>query len=1590
MEVFVSQFYRYQVKLLEGGAIVNVESYDPYRNPIGNPKGISSIKEDFESIKSLVDQIETGKLTPEILKNLGTKLYKALFPPEISNDFRSLLKRVEKEKSYLRLELDLDEEAIPTIATLPWELLHAPQEAGHPSERLGSHKRVIISRRRNQWISVEPIQLSQPLRIMLVVSNPQHDVIYEGIESSLNKLAESNLIDLPIKTLYNPDLQKLGDQLEELTKAGKEPHILHFIGHGRMKNGRGELCFVNSVSQLPEWVTDEDIAEILQIHIPNVILLQSCESGDLGQSLSGVASQMIQRGVPVVVAMQFPVSNLVATTFAEEFYRNLSKAEAIDVIIQKCRGLLYQKFKEGKESLSYANPVLFMQVQDGQLFKLKQTNWAEEAPNHDLLGVQPCLLPSFEKSITEKYPFPIAQACFDFNDETASIDKKFIAFDRIINHLTKYLAAIFIGQVQYDKNPDYPIPLRLLWMRHPTLDCWAKQLVILSKLYQRSEFKQQFLFPDILDACTQDLSQHPTIRRPMQAMSNKLNHPLQRIISVVNFLELLAEYRANVWQEGAASFRSDEALAQITLLLPALSAALEQMAPLTKYPLVYVSKADIPSKQIHLEFTQYMGRLLETVSPLPKPDNSIRLRRFYIADLEKGALLSLYPSFVLYQQEIYHLVHHASKNFVLYRSCARGVQFEPKPSDKSFFATLFEHESYENITTLNGALINDQDDGWKANIELSSTDERLDTIPWTWMSNEAREALEIGLGEALRIGRFWIGIEFLLMGLSKQEGCVLSILLKRLKVDPGTFRDLERQVIAGIVVSGAWKTRDPYTLGHSELPNIRLATTSTPVNIISPNRSTPAVVISPRFIKVLTYAHKLAKDSLITHKHLCLAALEEQNSIAVQWLFYIIYRESKLSHEQVLEQIQIIQSEVETSENNKNTAVPLSLLAKSSGINEQPALSPNQSILGSLGRDLTELARKGGIGPVIGVSANKAMGKLVTVLLMHETNNPILVAEPGMGKTAIVEALAWHLSGNSTKDIIQSLRDKRIIQISVVDLIADTRYRGELEERVKRLVLEVKSVKDQVIIFIDEIHMILGGSSFSSDTTVANILKPALARGEFPCIGATTVGEYRNHIEKDHALARRFTPIWLDEPTIDESLEIVRQVANSRLIQHYGSISFEEEAIIAAVKLSARYLFDRKLPGKAISLLDEAASTLSLGPSFSIFVDQPLNQINNRVTREAVLEVLSTRTNIPVKRLNQTDLELVQGLEERLQERVKGQNNIIVDIVKVIKRSSFGSRNSQRPLGVFLFAGPSGVGKTSLAITLAEAIFGSEKNFFRVDMSEFMEKHQVSRLIGSPPGYIGSEQEGQLTGYLRRTPNCVVLFDEIDKAHWDVIHLFLQLFDYGRLTDSHGNVADGRNAIFIMTTNLGPKEEIISSDRFSYLQTVKFAVTQYFSSEFLNRIDHIAYFNHLDKQALMTIFDQNFSLSQALFKEKGLEIQILSEIKEQIVEYIMNQNMGARPLQRFIEREIELPIIDKILSGEIKHGVVIIGEDINIKIPKQEPKDLPQSKALNHQQLIAIRKRGNALQNSNLESPPDSLSVSPGHNNEETPKSSFE
>lgn len=632
-----------------------------------------------------------------------------------------------------------------------------------------------------------------------------------------------------------------------------------------------------------------------------------------------------------------------------------------------------------------------------------------------------------------------------------------------------------------------------------------------------------------------------------------------------------------------------------------------------------------------------------------------------------------------------------------------------------------------------------------------------------------------------------------------------------------------------------------------------------------------------------------------------------------------------------------------------------------------------KGVLEQFGTDLTEQAAEGKLDPVIG--REQEIGRLMQILSRRTKNNPCLVGEPGVGKTAVIEGLAQRISGGL---VPEGMKEKKIFTMDLASMIAGSKYRGEFEERMKKLIQEVKAAGN-VILFLDEVHTIIGAGGAEGAMDASNILKPSLARSEIQLIGATTIGEYRKYIEKDAALERRFQPVTVEEPTKEQCLEILEGL-KSRYENHHH-VTVEQEALESAVALSVRYVNDRFLPDKAIDVLDEACSKVSLRGfkvpdsieeleqvidnlkvqkeeairegnmteastlhKEQIAAEKKLDQARNRfqkknkdrqvtVTEEDIAAVVSEWTKIPVQKLAESESERLRKLEKTLHKRVIGQDEAVTAVAKAVRRGRVGLKDPNRPIGSFLFLGPTGVGKTELSKALAEALFGDENAMIRVDMSEYMEKHSVSKMIGSPPGYVGHDDGGQLSERVRRHPYSVVLFDEIEKAHPDVFNILLQVLDDGHITDSQGRKVDFRNTVIIMTSNAGA-QAIIDPKRLGFVtkedkgadykrmkSNVMNEIKLVFRPEFLNRIDEIIVFHSLGSDEMKKITGLMCKEITKRAKEQlNITLTIRDSVKKHIVETGTNQKYGARPLRRAIQNQLEDALADAILSGEIKSG----------------------------------------------------------------------
>ncbi|MGV9378576.1 ATP-dependent Clp protease ATP-binding subunit [Nonomuraea sp. NPDC003707] len=623
----------------------------------------------------------------------------------------------------------------------------------------------------------------------------------------------------------------------------------------------------------------------------------------------------------------------------------------------------------------------------------------------------------------------------------------------------------------------------------------------------------------------------------------------------------------------------------------------------------------------------------------------------------------------------------------------------------------------------------------------------------------------------------------------------------------------------------------------------------------------------------------------------------------------------------------------------------------------EPRRQSDTPTLDEYGRDMTEEARQGRLDPVVG--REEEIEQAIEVLSRRTKNNPCLIGEPGVGKTAIVEGIAQRIVNNSVPD---TLKDRRVVGLDLTGMVAGTKYRGEFEERIKKVIDEVRAHSDEIIVFIDEVHNLVGAGAAEGAMDAANILKPALARGELHVIAATTIDEYRKNIEKDAALERRFQPILVAEPSVEETVEILAGLRDAYEAHHQVRIT--DEALDAAATLSDRYVSDRFLPDKAIDLMDQASARVRLrsrtpgadvreleerldalrrdkdqavsaedfdrAKDLTTQIDKIRPEVERArhgtdsvplVTVEDIAEIVSRRTGIPVTQLTQQERERLMRLEEHLHERVIGQEEAVTAIAEAVRRARAGLKDPNRPIGSFLFLGPTGVGKTELARALAAALFGGEDHMVRVDMSEFQERHTVSRLIGAPPGYVGYEEAGQLTEAVRRRPHGVILLDEIEKAHPDVMNILLQMLDDGRLTDGQGRTVDFTNTIVIMTSNIGAQLILDSPGDVKELEDRLMDLLRHsLRPELLNRIDETIIFKRLEKEQLRQIVDLMLERTRQRLRGQGVALEVTDAAKDWLAERGYQPEFGARPLRRTVQREVDNRLATMLLTGEVEEG----------------------------------------------------------------------
>jgi len=810
------------------------------------------------------------------------------------------------------------------------------------------------------------------------------------------------------------------------------------------------------------------------------------------------------------------------------------------------------------------------------------------------------------------------------------------------------------------------------------------------------------------------------------------------------------------------------------------------------------------------------------------------------------------------------------------------------------------------------------------------------------LTKRARQVLMLAQSEAQQMGHPFIGTEHLLLGLL-QEG------------EGGAARVLARM---GVTLKKV-RAMIEESMGRGEPP-----------------ASAASIQLNPSTKRVVELAFDEARrldQQFVSTEHLLAALVREGRGVAVGILEALDVNLDAL-REEALREVQMGSHPVAHSKEK----------------------SPQRSVVEELGIDLTEAARRGELDPVIG--RQKEIERVVQILSRRTKNNPALIGEPGVGKTAIVEGLAQRIVEGQ---VPERLMEKRVVMLDVGSLVAGTMYRGQFEERMKRVIDEIR--KSDTILFIDELHMLVGAGAAGSSVDAANILKPALARGELQCVGATTMEEYRKRIESDPALERRLQPVLVEEPTIEETIDILRGIRSR--YEEYHRVVITDEAVLAAANLAARYVPDRFLPDKAIDLIDEAASRVRTYKAFepaaakTAFLRLRQVQIEKetalregrfaeaaelreqerqlrdsmqqlrlgiegsgeeveqalRVTREDIAEIVSMWTGVPVMQIAQGESQRLLNMEEALHRRIVGQDEAVATLAKAVRRARAGLKDPQRPIGSFLFLGPTGVGKTELAKALAEFMFGSEEALLQLDMSEFMERHTVARLVGAPPGYVGYDDAGQLTEAVRRRPYCVICFDEVEKAHSDALNILLQIMEDGHLSDARGRRVDFRNAVVIMTSNIGAESLIkgtslgfstsrdeaqAAQDEYDKMKDKLLSELKHtLRPEFLNRVDNVIVFHSLSREHIQQIVEMQIVEVAERLQDRDLHLELTPEGRDLLAEKGYDPKYGARPLRQVIRRLVEDPLCEHLLADKFASGetVLIDRKDDTIELRAKEP-----------------------------------------------------
>lgn len=816
-------------------------------------------------------------------------------------------------------------------------------------------------------------------------------------------------------------------------------------------------------------------------------------------------------------------------------------------------------------------------------------------------------------------------------------------------------------------------------------------------------------------------------------------------------------------------------------------------------------------------------------------------------------------------------------------------------------------------------------------------------------SPQVKEIISFSREEALRLGNDFIGTEHLLLGLIREGDNTAIKILKQLNVD---LYELRKEIELAV--------KD-----------------KTDKNIANIN-SLPLTKQAEKVIRVSVLEQKAMKSNLVETEHLMLSILKNKENIATQILNqfdidYDIFRNDlgMIKNNEVQNEYSE-ENEEEFEEEKRNFVSP----AKSRSGTGAKSKTP---VLDNFGRDITRLAETGALDPIVGRETE--IERVSQILSRRKKNNPILIGEPGVGKTAIVEGLALRIV---QRKVSRVLFDKRVISLDLAALVAGTKYRGQFEERMKAIMNELEKNRD-VILFIDEIHTIVGAGGASGSLDASNIFKPALSRGELQCIGASTLDEYRMHIEKDGALDRRFQKVMIDPPSVEDTIQILENIKSK--YEDYHNVIYSDDAIDACVKLSDRYMTDRLLPDKAIDVLDEVGARVHLKninvPQSIVDLEKQIEEIKlekNKVVKsqrfeeaaslrdkekrlgeelekakldweeeskhkrypideDAIAEVVSMMTGIPVKRMVQAESEKLRNMQKDMQSVVVGQEQAIEKVVKAIQRNRVGLKDPKKPVGSFIFLGPTGVGKTELARALSRYMFDSLDALVRIDMSEYMEKFSLSRLIGAPPGYVGYEEGGQLTEKIRRKPYSVILLDEIEKAHPDIYNILLQVLDDGQLTDGLGRKVDFKNTIIIMTSNIGVRQLKEFGDGVGFATAsrmqnqdennkavIEKALKRTFSPEFLNRVDDVVIFNSLSKENILEIIDLLLKDVTQRLSTLGFSLELTKEAKDFIAEKGYDVQFGARPLHRAIQKYLEDPLAEEIINMHVKNGDALIAK----------------------------------------------------------------